>query len=166
MSQSGILAIRFFQWFPRSSAQIRISVSTISRIGAFWGMTRSTPGLITPEAMNDVSAPGIVRLSWLTTIRDSAAARSNVPGLDRVVLNYLDGFRCPVGQASWPVAGRKSRFAATTGRRPVPPKFTAGGPSPWRRSLQAGRLATPRRSRLKRRLRAILPAPRLMQTCD
>jgi hypothetical protein len=107
--------------------------------------------------MNDVSAPGIVRLSWLTTIRDSAAARSNVPGLDRVVLNYLDGFRCPVGQASWPVAGRKSRFAATTGRRPVPPKFTAGGPSPWRRSLQAGRLATPRRSRLKRRLRAELP---------
>ena len=71
--QNGILAIRFRQSSARSSAQIRINASTTARIGAFWGIT--APGLLPPNATNEASAFGIVRLSWLTRIRDCDAAR-------------------------------------------------------------------------------------------
>src|SRR5947209_2310719 len=37
----------------------------------------NTPGEVPPEAMNEATACGIVRLSWLTRIRDCDPARRN-----------------------------------------------------------------------------------------
>jgi hypothetical protein len=64
-------------------------------------MTRSTPGLAPPDATNEARAFGIVRLSWLTRIRDcDARVAQNSLVIKVVQTGCLGGLKVDPGLAS------------------------------------------------------------------
>jgi hypothetical protein len=74
-AQNGTTVTAFSQSDGRSSIQIKTSESTTRRSGTSWGITSKTPGLLFPFARNDAKCFGTVRLSCVTRIRPSEAAR-------------------------------------------------------------------------------------------